>query len=380
MMPLPYDDDDQSRYRKKNPNSTTKKRIYNNVEYNDMKNADIIGAWLRSIPSDNTREVYTQLNKRFMTAIPKPINKITTADVREYLSTLKTWSARYNMLSAIRSLIYFALENPPNLKSQVIKIGIAPQAKPIKEPSKEEWDKLYIQLEKEPLIKQIAIRLTLETGHRRTSIVELPRNAIGMKPTGPYVNFPPENEKRKTVSVAPISQKTYDLIKQFLLTHTDEKLFPDCMLWNLRVKWFYFALIDWGKAAGINTRTNPHLFRHIKALEFRRTKAPVDLVINTLGWKNERQYNERYGRRPNFETCEEARQYLPIHEPLEQRISTPNKSRIDVVSELMDMLKNGLIDQDTFKVSIKALPHEEDNKTLGDTSQNRIPEKPTGYL
>jgi integrase len=96
--------------------------------------------------------------------------------------------------------------------------------------------------------------------------------------------FPPLAQKKGTSPMAPISETTYNLLMQLMVVHNDHQVFAP-VAWKQSGKWLYKLVKQVGRKAGLANRIYPHMFRHLKALEFRR-KVNEDIVINTLGGKD----------------------------------------------------------------------------------------------
>jgi integrase len=272
----------------------------------------------------------------------------------------------------MRSFLGYVLKRPPNTKR--IKIGQRPEPKAIIEPSKDEIIKLMAEIDKQPLTAKAALHVLIETGHRRNAIMRLPRNAVQMRETGPIIEYPPSIEKKKTSSVCPITRATYGLLVQLLATHKDPYLFPcSAGVWDSRGHWLYRTLRQVVRETGIITRIYPHLFRHIKALELRRSNAETDTVCNLLGWRDPTVYNVRYGRIPAYETCEEARGLLKESDqiPQKQPQGPQRKTSVELIGELAQMLKVGIIDLPTYQASLTMI-----NQGIG--TEIKKPEPP-GY-
>jgi hypothetical protein len=277
-------------------------------------------AWKASIPNDYTRDTYTRVIRVFRERFNKPLNQLTLNDAIGFIMLYPTYANRKRAKAALTSFLKFVLKRPPNLED--VNIGERPEPPPIAEPSGEEWRRFWEIAECEPLPKLTALHLLDETGHRRRAIVDLPRDAVQMRPGGPVVVFPPRTQKRGTASVAPITYETYDLVERLRSTHNDPLLFGP--IWHKRGKWLYLCVRNVAKRAGFSVRAYPHLFRHKKALDFRRKGVKEDTVINTLGWRDAAIYNSRYGRRQAYETAEEAREYLKNPErPIPERPEPP---------------------------------------------------------
>jgi integrase len=329
-------------------------------------------AWLRSLVNAYTRDSYTRKIKLFLVQVNKPLNQITRNDVVRFVNSYATWNNRHMALAAVKSFLSFALKRPPNLTG--INIGEKPDPTPIAEPTAEELARFQEVVDNYPLGERTAIKLLFETGHRRRAILDLPREAVQMRPGGPVVAFPPRTQKKGTSPVAPISKTTYDLLMQLLASHKDPLVFKP-VAWKQSGKWLYTLVKRAAREAGITVRTYPHLFRHLKALEFRRKGVKEDTVINTLGWRDATVFNSRYGRRQAFETAEEARSYLPEvpKGPPEPQPTTKDSTGhipavAEVIRELAQLLKEGKMDLTTYQASLAALvkrPDRERNSIQG---------------
>ena len=79
---------------------------------------------------------------------------------------------------------------------------------------------------------------------------------------------------------------------QLLATHKNPLVFEP-VAWKHKGKWLYLLVQRVGRMANQNKKTYPYVFRHLKALEFRRKGVKEDMVINALGWKDTTLYNSR---------------------------------------------------------------------------------------
>jgi integrase len=188
--------------------------------------------------------------------------------------------------------------------------------------------------------------------------MRLPRSALQIEKDGPVLVFPSKDQKRGSAPVVPISKETCELLQKHLLTHDKELMFPLELVQPER--WLYRIVKQAAQDAGIATRVYPHLFRHMRALEYRRRGADEDTVLNSLGWRDSAMYNTRYGRRNPFETAQEARKYLPKPEqPPEPKHDTIP----EIINKLADLLKENKIDPQTYHASLAALQLQQQEKT-----------------
>jgi len=300
----------------------------------------------------------------------KPLNRITREDIEQFIHTPPTYNARHSRKCAVKSFLEHAVRKIPTFNG---KIGEKPDPPPIVEYSSDEMERFHRSKENEPIKERLATDIMIESGHRERAIMTLPRTAVRTTPDGPVIEFPPKTQKNAVYAVVPISDSTYNLIQEFLKTHTDEKLIP-CD-WKRPGKWLYFLVKRIARNAKISTRTYPHLFRHMKALQMRREKIETDGVLNQMGWRTSKQYDTRYGRRQAYETVESVRKLVQPMAPKKpqppqppqptQPITNQSTGIATTISELAGLLKEGKIDLTTFQAGIVALTRKEPQKVEG---------------
>jgi site-specific recombinase XerD len=319
-------------------------------------------AWIRIIPNPETRQYYAREVRHFLQGLKgKPLNRITREDIEQFIHAPPEWNARHSRKCAVKSFLEHAVRKIPTFNG---KIGERPDPPPIVELSPEEKERFHRAKEKKSDKERLATDLMIQTGHRERAIMALPRTAPKMTPGGPVIEFPPKTQKNVVYAVVPISDSTYTLIQKYLTTHNDEKLIP-CD-WKRPGKWLYFLVKRIARDANISTRTYPHLFRHMKALQLRREKIETDIVLNQMGWRSSKQYDMRYGRRQAYETVESVRKLLPSTTPKKPQPPQPQHTdTATAISELAGLLKEGKIDVETFQAGIVALTRKETQKVEG---------------
>jgi len=162
------------------------------------------------------------------------------------------------------------------------------------------------------LQQRVLLALLRDTGGRASAICSLRVEDVGPD----YIILQDDTAKNKVTSTAPIRPETADLLRRGI-TVSNGRIFRA----NRRTLWTMVQKV--ARRAGIAEKVYPHLFRHMKALDFRRSKAQPDTVRNTLGWKDTSQYDNRYGKRVATETMNVARALL---DKTPQEVRDPTKA------------------------------------------------------
>lgn len=274
-----------------------------------------VNKWARTIPNPRTRRNYIPHVLAFVNQLNgKPLSKIDSQDLEEFVSSKRTYFVKHMALSAVKHFLKHADVKIPRMPY----IGQKLAPPPIKEPTKAEMARLWGAVSGMNLAERAAMYLLRDTGHRRRSIALLPRGAITKHDDRPICEFRGDTDKRGNVSVCPILNQTYNTCLAVLETHTEPTLFP-LSNWKHPEDWISDVVYEAAKRARMETRMYAHLFRHMKALQCRRHGLESDTVVNLLGWADPTVYNARYGRRTPYETINEARTVLePIAEPTQK--------------------------------------------------------------
>jgi integrase len=309
--------DDKSHLETEPPTTTETPESQNKYvvrEYADMTTA--YTTWKNSIPNEVTRFQYCKYLDKFLLSIKgKRLDSVTGDDVTAFVLSHPTWHTRQAAVQAVRNFLNHALKRPPRTK---INLGLRPQPRPIQELSPAERDRLIFVIDCQDIYKRAALRILLETGHRRLSVERLTRDAIQLRPEGPYIIFGADNTKKHTVSVVPITEETYKAIQECLQNHKDNRIFPLDVVYDDPGRWLYLAVKKVAKEARISFSVYTHLFRHWKALQYRRADSKTDTILNNMGWRDAAVFNNRYGRRGQYETGQEARELLTRTAPQQQ--------------------------------------------------------------
>jgi len=260
--------------------------------------------------------------------------RVTDTDIQRYLNTLPGRPSREAALAAIKGFLKVVGRTVGD-----VDLGPKHEARQIEPIPNEDLEKMIATAR--TLRDRVLIMLLKDTGGRNSAICDLRVEDF----KGSYIILAGDRAKNHITSLAPLSKRTQEATIEYLKTIEGPKLF------DLTRSGLWQMVSGLGKKAGV--KVYPHLFRHMRALEFRREKAQEDAVLNAMGWTDSTQYNRRYGRRPALETLKDARPKDPVEE-------TPAKA----IEKLAVLLQTGMIDQLTFQAAIVALQQRPQTRTI----------------
>jgi integrase/recombinase XerD len=302
--------------------------------------------WLAS-KSELTQIAYRRHVRRLLELTGKHCpGTIKDEDVMRYLNTLNERSTQEQALAAIKGFMRMAGKTvvEVNLKRRQ-------QPKPITELSKEEVEKLITS--SNDLGEKAFLNFLRDTGARVNAVCHLRVEDI----KADHVVLKAEFSKARLETLAPISEDTSKAFKEYIL---QERPADWLFIGETGQPWSrqkaYRVVERAAKRAGITKHVHPHLFRHMRALAYRRQGIEADVVVNAMGWTDTTQYNKRYGKRTGQETLLEARKALTT-------TATPG----DVskgIERLADLLETGRIDKQTFESALLILGKKDDKKYI----------------
>jgi integrase len=267
-------------------------------------------------------------------------------NVMAYLNTLGMRSTQEQALAAIKAFMRMAgrTVTEVNLKRRQ-------PPKPITELTDKETSTLVASGDG---LQEIAFLCTIkDTGARVDAVCHL--RVEDVKPD--HLILKAEWSKARIETLGPISEETSKALKEYILQERPrEWLFGDeaGKPWSRQKA--YRVIQRATKRAGITKHVHPHLFRHLRALAYRRAGTEPDVVVNAMGWTDTTQYNKRYGKRTAQETLKEARKALT---------STTTPGDIpDAIERLAGLLDAGKIDKETFQAGLVLLGQKQEKKDI----------------
>ncbi|MGQ9582938.1 MAG: tyrosine-type recombinase/integrase [Thermoplasmatota archaeon] len=271
-------------------------------------------------------------------------------DVMAYLNTLGARSTQEQALAAIKAFMRMAgrTVTEVNLKRRQ-------PPKPITELTEEELDAIVTA--GKGLEEKAFLGVMKDTGARINAVCHLRTEDVKLD----HVVLKAEWSKARIETLAPITDETSRMLKEYIL-HEYPKgwLFGDGAGKPWSRQKAYRVIQKAAKRAGIRKHIYPHLFRHLRALAYRRAGTEPDVVVNAMGWTDTTQYNKRYGKRTAHETLREARRAISF--PATQG-DIPQ-----AIKRLADLLEAGMIDRETFQAGLLVLGKKDEKKDI------------TGYL
>jgi integrase len=291
------------------------------------------------LKSTETRTKYRYHVDRFLGGLGhKNPTRITDDDVQKYLNMLPGRPSRVAARAAITGFLKMA-----NRTIGEVDVGAEIEPRIIIPLTDAEFEQM-VMLAK--TARDVALlRVLRDTGGRGSAICAITLSDF----KGDHVVLTAPNAKNKIASFAPLSKETIAVLEGYIEADRPVRFLFEVRPGepiNRRVLWRLVNRL--GKRARIGRPVYPHLFRHMKALEFRRAKAQDDTVLNALGWKDLKFYAKRYGRRPATETMAEARAVFDGP----KKVSMDNT---EAIAKLATLLAEGKIDLPTYQASIVAL-------------------------
>lgn len=267
-------------------------------------------AWSRAIFNPHTRRMYLYHVQNFLKWSDRPIRKLRREDVERYLSHLVGFDSRRVARHAIDGY-----QRHIGLGLDLTRIHIGKRTRVVPSmPTDEELARFWTAVDELDLAERTAIHLLADTGHRRHSVMVLPRDAIEINSDGvPVVTFEADSDKCGTKSEMPVSLETYKLCKELAEKQPGPTLIPTN--WEHRDGWIWYQVAKAARHAGVRGM-HPHTFRHLAAYKLKQAKVEADVAARCLGWKDGQMYS-RYGQR-NVRQCvaEVARALYPSAVPV----------------------------------------------------------------
>ena len=288
--------------------------------------------------SPETRNCYRRHIRRLLASCGKRSpNTLTDEDIARYLNRLKSRSGQDQAMAAIKSFMKVC----GRTIGDISRIPTIP-SRPIQEINDEQFRKILEATQ--DMRERVLMMVLWDTGGRISAICNIEVDDF----RGDHIILRSELAKNKVESLAPISEETSKAIKEYIIKNRPCRyVFETSTGRPLNRRKAYGVIKRAAKKAGISTRVYPHLFRHMRALAYRRANTEPDVVVNAMGWTDTSQYNKRYGRRTAVETLEEAKKALSSH-------ARPD-GKVEVVERLTALLETGKIDINTFQAGLKAI-------------------------
>jgi len=232
--------------------------------------------------SKATIKHYNHILEKLLMTIEKPVNEITTNDVRYHLAKLQTENelslVTLNNIRAIYSSFFGWCET-----EQIIEDNPMKKIKPFKAPKKQIKPLSEIDIEKmcdacTTTRDRALIEFLYSTGCRVSECAAFNIDDIDFKTKKASVTG--KGNKERTVY---ISDRTMYWLEKYLVQRTDN----DIALWigkkgRLTKSGIEFIVKSLGKSAGL-PNVHPHQFRHALATDLIKKNAPVQIVKQILG-------------------------------------------------------------------------------------------------